>query len=342
VHQPRLADTRVACDCGNAACAIGLDSRERIMQLPHFALPTDERGDGARREAVEARAYDRRASHFGGLDGLVEALDLHRADGACLYMSGGESHCVGGGQHCSCGRHLLHARRDVHGEPDRGVAEVQAVLVHPQHDLPRIEADPDLQRHAMRTLRFLAVVAYEVLHGERGARRPHGMVFGGDRRAEQRHDPVAHDLAHRAAILVDGLAHVLQHRVEQRACFLRIATGDDVHRTLEVGEQHRHELALALDRGGRADNAFHRIGQFRFPRRSGDRVCAFGAELGRARQARAAGDTGKLGPGIGHGRFARGVGPSDFNTAFVAVSTSLPCTAGNALMPHHATLPDVA
>ena len=47
-----------------------------------------------------------------------------------------------------------------------------------------------------------------------------------DRRAEQRHDPVAHHLAHRAAVLLDGFAHVLEHRIEQLARLFRIAVGD--------------------------------------------------------------------------------------------------------------------
>ncbi len=82
--------------------------------------------------------------------------------------------------------------------------------------------------------------------------RPHGVVLPGDRRTEERHDPVAHDLVHRAAVLLDGLAHVLEDRIEELARFLGIAVGDELHRALEVREQDGHELALAFQRGGAA------------------------------------------------------------------------------------------
>ena len=80
------------------------------------------------------------------------------------------------------------------------------------------------------------------------------MVLVGERRAEERHDPVAHDLVDGALVAVDGLHHALEHRVEELARFLGIAVGEQLHRALEVGEEHRDLLALALQRGLRGED----------------------------------------------------------------------------------------
>ena len=80
------------------------------------------------------------------------------------------------------------------------------------------------------------------------------MVLMGERRAEQRHDPVAHHLVDGALVAVDGLHHPFEHGIEDLARFLGIAVGEQLHRALEVGEQHGDLLALALERGfGRED-----------------------------------------------------------------------------------------
>jgi hypothetical protein len=56
----------------------------------------------------------------------------------------------------------------------------------------------------------------------------------------------AHHLVHRALVAVDGLHHPFEHRVENLACLFRVTVGEQLHRALEVGEEHRHLLALAL------------------------------------------------------------------------------------------------
>ena len=80
------------------------------------------------------------------------------------------------------------------------------------------------------------------------------MVLVGQRRAEQRHDPVAHHLVHGALVAVDGLHHALEDRVEELARLLGIAVGQQLHRALEVGEEHGDLLALAFQRGLRGQD----------------------------------------------------------------------------------------
>ena len=73
------------------------------------------------------------------------------------------------------------------------------------------------------------------------------MVLVGDRRAEERHDAVAHHLVDGALVAVDGLHHPLEDGVEELAGLLGIAVGEQLHRALEVGEEDGDLLALALE-----------------------------------------------------------------------------------------------
>jgi hypothetical protein len=80
------------------------------------------------------------------------------------------------------------------------------------------------------------------------------VILVGQRRAEERHDPVAHHLVHRALEAVHGLHHAFEHGVEQLARLLGITIGEQLHRALQVGEEHGDLLALALEGGlGRED-----------------------------------------------------------------------------------------
>jgi hypothetical protein len=73
------------------------------------------------------------------------------------------------------------------------------------------------------------------------------MVLMGQRRAEEGHDAVAHHLVDRALVAVNGLHHPFQHRIEKLARFLGVTIREQLHRALEVGEQHRDLLALAFE-----------------------------------------------------------------------------------------------
>ena len=80
------------------------------------------------------------------------------------------------------------------------------------------------------------------------------MILVGERRAEERHDPVAHHLVDGALVAVDRLHHPLEHGVEELPRLLGVAVGEQLHRALEVGEEHRDLLALALEGGLRGED----------------------------------------------------------------------------------------
>jgi hypothetical protein len=81
----------------------------------------------------------------------------------------------------------------------------------------------------------------------------------GDRRAKQRHDPVAHHLVDGTFEAVNGLHHVFEDRIKQLAGFLRVAVGKQLHRALEVGEEYGDLFALAFEGAPRRQDLFSEV-----------------------------------------------------------------------------------
>jgi hypothetical protein len=65
------------------------------------------------------------------------------------------------------------------------------------------------------------------------------------RRAEERHDPVAHHLVDGALVAMDRFHHQLEDGIGEVARFLGIAVSEQLHRALEVGEEHR-DIAITM------------------------------------------------------------------------------------------------
>jgi hypothetical protein len=108
----------------------------------------------------------------------------------------------------------------------------------------------------VRSKDALGVSLDGLLYAKGGIARPDRVVLVGKRRAEQRHDPVAHDLVHRALVAVDGFHHVLKHGIEDPARFLRVSVGEQFHRALQVSEQNRDLLAFTFEGRLRVQDAF--------------------------------------------------------------------------------------
>jgi hypothetical protein len=72
------------------------------------------------------------------------------------------------------------------------------------------------------------------------------MIFVSKRSAEQRHDPIAHDLVDGAFVSMDRFHHPFEDRVEEIPCLLGITISEQLHRALEVSEKHGDLLALAF------------------------------------------------------------------------------------------------
>jgi hypothetical protein len=123
---------------------------------------------------------------------------------------------------------------------------VEVAADRPDDHLARVQANPDMDRNAGRALNLRCIAFDGLLHAERGVARPHRVILVGHRRAEERHDVVAHHLVHRALVPMNSLHHSFEHGIEDATRLLGVTIGEKLHRTLEVGEEHRHLLALSF------------------------------------------------------------------------------------------------
>jgi hypothetical protein len=150
------------------------------------------------------------------------------------------------------------------GLPDRRVVHAEVAADGPHHHLARVEPHANLDGNALGAANLVRVVPHRLLHAQGGVAGTHGVILVGEGRAEEGHDTVAHDLVHRAFVVVDGVHHVLEHGIEELARLFGIAIGEQLHGALEVGKEHRHLLALALEGGAGGEDLLREV-----PRRVG-------------------------------------------------------------------------
>jgi len=65
---------------------------------------------------------------------------------------------------------------------------------------------------------------------------PSDLIFVGERSAEQRHDAVARGLVDGTFVVMDGLHHEFEDRIEKFSGLLGVMVGQQLHRALEIGE----------------------------------------------------------------------------------------------------------
>ena len=171
------------------------------------------------------------ALHSSGL-----SLRLDRP--CCIEFEGASRHGdrAGADEDLSRRRTLLQPGTDVDGVAcDEGTA-----LARPaDDDVAGVDADAHREPVAED-------VAQPSLHTERGMQGPLGVVLERRRRTEDRHHGVAGELLDGAAGSLDLVGHRLVEAVEQCARSFSVLRGTQLRRAGDVGEQNRHQLALAL------------------------------------------------------------------------------------------------
>ena len=229
-----------------------LEGDAQLVQLP---VASDEAGQPAGRGDLQTRPRRRETGKLEHFHGLAEPLDGHGAERFHPDVPLDEAEGGGRQQDRIRLRHLLHPGREVGGLAHRGVVHVEVATDRPHQHVAGIQADPDLDGNAMRTLHLVAVAAHPLLHAEGRVAGAERVIFVGERGAEESHDAVAHDLVDGAFVVVDGLHHALQDGVEQVARLLGVALGEQLHGALEVGEENGHLLALAFQRAAGSQDA---------------------------------------------------------------------------------------
>src|SRR5207247_1859937 len=105
-----------------------------------------------------------------------------------------------------------------------------------------VETHADVDRQPKASVQLLRVLLHPLLHPEGGVARADGVILVGDRRAEEGHDAVAHDLVHGALVVMAGLDHALEHGGAQPADRRR-----QRRRTLDAELRGGRALVLAPD-----------------------------------------------------------------------------------------------
>jgi hypothetical protein len=190
---------------------------------------------------------------------------------------------------------LLHACGEMGRLTNGRVVHVQVAPDGADDHLSRVETNADLNEDPFSLPHTVGVPFHRFLHPEGGIARADCVILVGHGCPEQRHNPVAHHLVDGAFVVMDGLHHPLQDRVEDLARLLGITVGEEFHRALQVGEENGDLFALSLQRRfGRQDLLGEVLGRVavrrsrRRPRTDGNGMSADVAELGRGREGRPA------------------------------------------------------
>ena len=236
--EPRLADPRRADECDELRGVLVPGPGEGIAEKLHLGGTADERSAAAlSRIGADPRA---RADGLPGEDRLCLALGAYRLECQVLDRARGrEVRCLAD-EDAVDGRGLLEARCDVHEVRDEPLAFPRADLGFEER-LTRRHADPDGELCALRSLGEIGDSVPDL------ERRPHGslgVVFVGDRCAEDGHHGVADELLDRPAEVLDVPAKPGVERLEEPAHVLGVEPVCERREADEIGEEHGHGTPL--------------------------------------------------------------------------------------------------
>ena len=287
VDEARLAHPRLADDRCHLAVtgASELLSAAELLELSVAADEPRQPAPGGRLQAGPRRS---RSRHLVDLDRSREPFQRHWAERLHLDIALDQHERIGHDHDPAKIGELLHSCGQMSRLSHDGVVHMEITTDGAHDDLPGVQPDADLDHGRVRAAHLFRILLHALLHPERRIAGPHRVILVRHRRAEERHDPVAHHLVDRSLVAVDGLHHPLEHGIENLTRLLWVAVGEQLHRALEVSEENRYLLALALERGlGREDFLGEVLGGIavRRPRRrarsASDGMSAGVAELGR-------------------------------------------------------------
>ena len=260
VHEPALADPGLA-DHGHDLAAPGPGLFEGGAEPVHLRLAPHEPREAAGRRSLEPRARPTGSHQLVDIHGRREAAHAHGAEGPRLHVALGEGQGVGGDEDRAGDRHLLHAPGEVGGLSHRRVVHMQVAADRAHDDLAGVDAHPHLDGHALSTPHLVGVAPHGFLQAQRRVARAHRVVLVGERGAEEGHDAISQHLVHGALVLVNGVHHEREDRVEKGARLLGIPVGEQLGRALEVGEEHGDLLALSFHRGPAGEDLLGDVGR---------------------------------------------------------------------------------
>jgi hypothetical protein len=231
-----------------------LDLGEQRFEAAELLPPTHERREAAAPREIEARTQRTRPQQSEDADGLTGAFDLHLPEVLQLEEPLDESRGGFRDQDLAAGGEILHASGEPHREALRGVVHAKVVADLADHDLPGVESRAHRELDTARA-ELLRVDAQALGEVERRVTGATGVVLVGEGRPEERHDPVAGVLVDGAFEAVDALGEDREEAIEDRVPLFGLDPLRDLHGALDVHEQHRDVLALALQGASRSEDA---------------------------------------------------------------------------------------
>ena len=199
---------------------------ESLAKESDLRIAADEARESSSCGGLQARADGARTDKFEDLNRTWQALHADRAEGRHLHEAFGEDERFVGQQDGARTRHLLHSGGQVRGLPHGRVVHAKVRADGAYDDLARVQANPDLDGDTLSSPHLFGVQPDRLLQPERCVAGADGVIFLSERRAKERHDPVAHHLIDGALVAVNRLHHSLEDRIKNLARLLRIAVGE--------------------------------------------------------------------------------------------------------------------
>ncbi len=232
----------------------GFRATASVAERFHLALAPDELRQSAPGRDLQPRAQRAESRNLKNFNRFVDTSDPRRSQRFKLKVSFGQPpHTLADHDRAGIGQCLQPCRQTGGMAYRRVLGMALAGLNRTDHHLPGVDPDPHLQVDAAVRAQPLSVTPHLLLHPQRRIERALGMVLVRHGGAEQREDAISGGLHDVAAIAMDRVDHQLQRRVDNGARLLGVELLHQLHRALDVSEQRRDRLALALERvAGRA------------------------------------------------------------------------------------------
>src|SRR3990170_1298714 len=227
--------SQVAC---SSAWARARRNSRRSLDLPIPASPAMNR--------TWPSAAALRAEH---LEGPHRSVPLHGDLPQVQGLEEAAHHLMGGFADEDAPRPgvLLEARGKVRRVHHRRVVHPEVIPDAPDHDRPRVDPHPHLNREPALRLELLAVIPERPLDPQRRVRRPSRAVLVADWRAEERHHAVARVLVDRPLEAVDLRRDQLEAPVHDPVHLLRVELLRQGREPCDVREEHGDLSALPFE-----------------------------------------------------------------------------------------------
>src|SRR5438132_2006282 len=258
VEQARLADAGLAHDRDDlAAAAPGpLAALAQKRQLP--GAP-DQRHEPPLDRDLEARAPPALPGDPPGADRVVDPLDAPHATILGDEVAAHEPMSGLTNQDSARRRFRLQPRRQIDRLALRRVVHAEVVADLPHDDGARVQPDAHREVDPALAAQRLGILALRALDRDGRRHCPHRVILVGDRRSEERHDAIARELVDRALVAVNRLHEVDEAPVHDTMEVLRVESGRQRREADTIDEQHRHLLALALQRAAGGEDLLGQV-----------------------------------------------------------------------------------